>query len=176
MNSMLRRYGIGVALLALDLILLPLQPALALRALTRSAGFFWEVAMVVPTITLLVGLCDVWVPRRVVEAHAGPGSGARGVLLAMVLGTAAAGPLYAAFPVALSLREKGARCANIVIFLGTWAAIKIPMVLLETRFLGFRFAMIRLVLTVPGVLGVGFLAERILRSYQGNPSALARNF
>jgi uncharacterized membrane protein YraQ (UPF0718 family) len=124
--------------------------------------FFWEVALVVPTITVLIGLFDVWVPRNLVAAHAGPDSGARGVLLAMLLGTAAAGPIYAAFPIALSLRHKGARCANVVIFLGTWAAIKIPMILMETSFLGFRFALCRLALTVPGVLGVGFLTERIL--------------
>ena len=37
---------------------------------------------------------------------------------ANTLGTAAAGPIYAAFPLGLSLREKGARTANLVIFLG----------------------------------------------------------
>jgi len=166
MTTWFKRCGVALAILALDLGLLPFRRPLAAAALTRSAGFFWEVALVLPTITVLIGLFEVWVPRRLVEAHVGPGSGAHGVLLAMLLGTAAAGPLYAAFPVALSLRGKGARTANVVIFLGTWAAIKLPMVLLETSFLGFRFAMLRLALTVPGVLGVGFLTERLLAADQ----------
>ena len=82
--------------------------------------------------------------------------------LAILLGTAAAGPLYAAFPVAVSLQKKGARLANIVIFLGTWASIKIPMILLESSFIGLRFSLLRLALTVPGVIAMGVVMERAL--------------
>jgi len=162
MNVWLKRYGFAALLLGIDLFLFSCRPLLAISALTHSAQFLWEIALIVPTVTVLMGLFDIWVPRALVEAHAGPSSGFRGVLLAMLLGTAAAGPIYAAFPVALSLRQKGARYANVVIFLGTWASIKIPMVLVETRFLGLRFAMLRLALTVPGVLAAGFIAERLL--------------
>ncbi|MGD0843778.1 MAG: hypothetical protein ABSA06_05330 [Geobacteraceae bacterium] len=52
--------------------------------------------------------------------------------------------------------------ANIAIFLGTWATIKIPMIMMESSFIGIRFALLRLALTIPGVLGVGFLMERIV--------------
>ncbi len=79
-----------------------------------------------------------------------------------MLGTAAAGPLYAAFPVARSLQRKGARLANLVIFLGAWGTIKLPMLILESGFLGFRFALLRLALTLAGVIGLGFVMDQIL--------------
>ena len=162
MRTFLKRYGLACLLLGLDLALLPAHPAWGVGALRNATRFLGEVALVIPSITMLIGLFDVWVPRQVVESHIGPDSGARGVLLSMFLGTAAAGPIYAAFPVGQSLRAKGARWANLVIFLGTWATIKIPMILMESTFLGWRFAMLRLALTAPGVVGVGFLMERLM--------------
>ena len=111
---------------------------------------------------VLMGLLDVWVPRQMVEAHLGHDAGLRGAGFAILLGTAAAGPLYAAFPIAISLMNKGARVANVVIFLGTWAAIKIPMIIMESSFIGLRFALLRLMFTVPCVLAAGYLIEAIL--------------
>ena len=125
----------------------------------KSAGFMAEVLLILPSVMVLMGLLDAWVPRHLVEAHLGPDAGMRGAGFAVLLGTAAAGPLYAAFPIAVSLRNKGARLANVVIFLGTWAAIKIPMIFMETSFIGLRFALLRLLFTVPCVLAAGYLME-----------------
>ena len=119
------------------------------------------VAGILPPVLVLIALFDAWVPREVVERNLGPGSGLRGIALALLLGTAAAGPLYAAFPVGVSLRGKGARLANLVIFLGAWATIKLPMLLMEGAFIGLRFALIRLGLTLPGIIATGFLMERM---------------
>jgi uncharacterized membrane protein YraQ (UPF0718 family) len=138
------------------------QPDTAYRGVIRSIGLLGEIVTILPPVMLLMGLFDVWVPKAFIERNMGPGAGLRGIWLAMLLGAAAAGPLYAAFPVALTLRTKGARLAFVVIFLGTWAAIKIPMLLMESSFIGPRFALLRLMLTVPGVIGVGFLMERLV--------------
>lgn len=135
---------------------------LAGRAAANTWAFALSILKVLPMILILMGLVDAWVPKSAVEQHMGPGSGPRGVALAILLGTAAAGPLYAAFPVAKAMQEKGARWANVTIFLGTWAAIKIPMVALEAHFVGVSFALVRLGLTVPGVILLGFLLERLL--------------
>ena len=166
MSASLAPYRLFLLLAAADLLLWPLAPALARGAATTTWGFLVEVATVLPPILVLLGLLDVWVPRRLVEAQLGPGSGWRGLGLAMLLGTAAAGPLYAAFPVAVSLQRKGARLATVVVFLGTWAAIKTPMVMMESSFVGLRFALLRLALTVPAVLAIGWLMERLLPGHQ----------
>ncbi len=146
------------------------DPGLAGRVAANTWDFLWSILKVLPMILILMGLFDAWVPRSAVERHIGPGSGARGVALSILLGTAAAGPLYAAFPVAKALQEKGARWANVTIFLGTWAAVKIPMVALEAHFVGVSFAMVRLVLTVPGIIVLGFLLERLLGVGEGPSS------
>ena len=43
--------------------------------------------------------------------YTGPGSGIKGALISFILGSAAAGPLYAAFPVAAMMLKKAARCS-----------------------------------------------------------------
>jgi Predicted permeases len=160
-SALLRKYRMAAGVLVLNLLLWAASPALAQASARNTVGFLAEVLGIVPSVMLLMGLLEVWVPRALIEAHLGPGSGPRGAALAMLLGTAAAGPLYAAFPMALSLRNKGARTANIAIFLGAWATIKIPMLLMESSFIGLRFALLRLAFTAPGILLVGWLMERL---------------
>jgi uncharacterized membrane protein YraQ (UPF0718 family) len=158
-NGSLERYRLLAAVLAADLALAAIRWPLAWAAARNTAGFLLDVLAVVPAVMILVALIDAWLPRATVEAHLGDASGLRGLLLAIVLGTAAAGPLYAAFPVGSALKAKGARTASIATFLGAWGTIKVPMVLLESSYLGLRFALLRLALTLPGVLAVGLLTE-----------------
>jgi uncharacterized membrane protein YraQ (UPF0718 family) len=160
--SGLAEYRLVLALLSVNAALALWQPALAADSAATSGRFLVEVLLVLPPVMVLMGLLDVWVPRALVESHLGPGSGPLGTGLAMLLGTAAAGPLYAAFPVAVSLQRKGARLANVVVFLGTWATIKTPMIMMEASFVGLRFALLRLALTVPCILATGWLMERLL--------------
>lgn len=162
MMNYINKYRLFAAILAIDLALTLFSAKLAHLAASKSLNFLFEVLIIVPPVMVFMGLIDVWVPRKLVEDNLGPGSGIRGSALALLLGSAAAGPLYAAFPVALSLRKKGARLSNIAIFLGTWATIKIPMFLMESSFINVRFALMRLAFTIPGVLGVGFLMERMV--------------
>ncbi|MGE4506956.1 MAG: permease, partial [Desulfovibrionaceae bacterium] len=134
----------------------------AVQAGRNAAGFLWEVLGILPAVMVIVGLIDVWLPRRAVERNIGPGAGLRGSLLALMLGVAAAGPIYAAFPLAVSLQAKGARTAHVVTLLGAWATIKVPMLLMEASFVGLRFALLRLALTLPCVLAMGWIMERAL--------------
>lgn len=161
--SPLAAYRFALALLAVNAALAPWWPGLAAASLSISGRFLLEVLTVLPPVMVLMGLLDAWLPRALVEARLGPGSGALGTGLAMLLGTAAAGPLYAAFPIAVSLQRKGARIANVVVFLGTWATLKTPMMMMEASFVGLRFALLRLALTAPCVIASGWLMERLLR-------------
>ena len=76
--------------------------------------------------------------------HLGEGSGLKGILLSFLLGSAASGPLYGAFPVAAVLMKKGAKFSNILVFIGAWSTTKIPMFLFEVASLGSAFAVTRL--------------------------------
>lgn len=150
---------IAAGILLIHLALWVPFPALAAHSLKQWFAGIAEVLAIVPSVLILIGLFDAWVPKEVVERGLGPASGLRGILFALVLGTGAAGPLYAAFPIGISLREKGARTANLVIFLGAWATIKIPMLMMESAFLGTRFAVLRLAMTLPGIVACGFAME-----------------
>ena len=83
--------------------------------------------------------------------------------MAIFAGTAGMGPLYVAFPVGVSLLDKGASLFNVSIFLCAWAAIKIPMILFEVKFLGAEFAMLRLALTLPSIMLISFLLNITLK-------------
>jgi uncharacterized membrane protein YraQ (UPF0718 family) len=153
---------IALAGLALHLVLWLPFPALAQHSLRNWLVGIGQVLVIVPSVLILLGLFNVWVPKEQVARNLGRGSGAKGVLLALLLGTGAAGPIYAAFPIGVTLLEKGARVANLVIFLGAWATIKLPMLLMESAYLGTRFALLRLALTLPGLIACGFLMEALL--------------
>jgi uncharacterized membrane protein YraQ (UPF0718 family) len=128
--------------------------------LRNSLGFTIEILWILPPILLLFGLFETWMPGDAIDNYLGVKSGAKGMLAALLLGSAAAGPLFTAFPLAVSMHNKGGRTANIVIFLGSWATIKLPMLIMESRFLGLRFSILRLVLTVPLIVLTGLVMEK----------------
>lgn len=127
-------------------------PDLAPKAASTLLGQGRTMLLVVPPIFLLLGLLDVWVPRETMMRFMGPGSGLKGPLIAFALGSAAAGPLYGAFPVAAVLMKKGTSFTNILIFIGAWSTTKIPMLVFESQALGYRFALSRLIVDVVGIV------------------------
>ncbi len=144
-----------------------LNPATALKIVSTSRNYLLEMLSILPPILILLGLFEVWVPKNVIERIMGRGSGLKGILASLVFGTAGMGPLYAGFPIGLSLLKKGASLFNVGIFLCVWASIKIPMILFEITFLGAGFAGLRLVLTIPSILAISWILSMILgRSYQ----------
>jgi uncharacterized membrane protein YraQ (UPF0718 family) len=113
-----------------------------------------------PGVMVLMGLFTVWVSKDTIIKYLGHTSGVKGVLLALFLGMIPTGPLYVAFPLAAALLKKGARVANIMIFLSAWACIKLPQELVEMRFMGFYFMILRLVMTIILVVLMGFIIEK----------------
>ncbi|MGQ9824154.1 MAG: permease [Desulfotomaculales bacterium] len=171
-TNTLRKYALFMLVAAVDIFLGWHYPAKGVVAIKSSLDYLGEMLLFLPPIFVLVGLLDVWVPRQIVERNVGPESGARGVALSILVATAAAGPLYVGFPVAAALLKKGCRLANAVIFLGTWATIKIPMLMMEIKFMGLPFSLLRLALTLPAVIGTGYFLEMLLRSKEpGQPGS-----
>jgi uncharacterized membrane protein YraQ (UPF0718 family) len=111
---------------------------------------------------VLVGLFEVWVPREFVERHVGRHAGATAIPWMVLLATVQAGPLYAAFPVAVSLWRKGCAPRNVFVYLGAFSVIKIPMLTFEVTFLGWSFSLARTLITLPVFIIIGFVMERLL--------------
>ena len=140
MIALIKRYKIFLLFLFAYLALLILAPGKGLKAIAITKDNTLEMLSFLPPIFVLLGLMDVWVNRETMMKYMGDNSGVRGSILAFILGSAAAGPLYAAFPVAGILIKKGARMLNVFIFIGAWSTTRIPLIVFETATLGFRFA------------------------------------
>ncbi|MEN6463398.1 MAG: permease [Syntrophomonas sp.] len=162
--NFLKRYWQVWVVLAAFAILGVIEPAIAGKAVNISIFSIKEMLVVIPPIFILLGLLDVWVPRETMIRFMGDNSGIKGILLAFFLGSAAAGPLYGAFPIAAVLMKKGAGFRNVMVFIGAWSTTKIPMLLFEISALGAKFAITRLLVDIIGIL---IIAQILIKAIQG---------
>ncbi len=127
---------------------------------------FWEFSrtmlLMLPGIFLLVGLFEVWVKRETVERHLGESSGVRGYIWAIFLAGTTFGPLYVALPLACTLSQKGAKLSVLLTYISASAVCRIPMTGFEASFLGIKFTLIRLFVSLPLVVGTSMLLGKYL--------------
>lgn len=105
-----------------------------------------------PCAFILIGLFEVWVKKESVEKHLGKDSGAIGYIWVILLAGTTIGGLYVAFPVAYSLFKKGAKLSVIFTYIGASAICRIPMTIFESSFMGIKFSLIRLIVSIPLVI------------------------
>jgi uncharacterized membrane protein YraQ (UPF0718 family) len=154
LTNVLKRYRAALFALIALIVFMAAFPDLAPKAGASLLDQIKTMLFVIPPIFLLLGLLDVWVPRETMMKFMGPNSGIKGPILGFLLGSAAAGPLYGAFPVAAVLMKKGASFTNLLIFIGAWSTTKIPMLLFEMKALGYRFALARLAIDIVGIAAI----------------------
>ena len=128
---------------------------LASKSILNIKDSFLQMLSVLPPIMVMLGLMDVWVSRESLMKYMGNNSGLLGIFLAMLIGSIAAGPMYAAFPFTAVLIKKGAKFSNIIIFMNAWCVTKISS-------LGYKFTFVRLLIDIPGVIIMGILVEKFL--------------
>lgn len=162
MKKVLKRYRFSIIAAAAIGILTLVNHQIGIKALSISADAFIEMLLVIPPVFILLGLLDVWVPRETMIKFMGEGSGVKGIILAILLGSAAAGPLYGAFPVAAVFMKKGVKFSNILIFVGAWSTTKIPMLLFEIAALGPKFALTRLIVDIPGIIIIAYVLQKLI--------------
>jgi len=120
-------------------------------------GFSVDMLMILPGAFILIGLFEVWVGRETVERHLGQQSGIRGYLWAVLLAGTIVGGLYVALPVAYSLFRKGAKLSVVFTYIGASAICRIPMTVFEASFLGIKFTVVRLLVSLPLVVVTSIL-------------------
>ncbi len=126
------------------------------------ASFALELIKLLPFIFILIGLFDVWVKKEFVEKHLGKNSNYLSYLWAILLAGPIAGGLIAAFPIAYSLFQKGAKMSVIFTFISAAAVCRIPMTLFEASFLGIKFTLVRLLVSIPLVIFSSILVGNFL--------------
>ena len=165
MKELIKRFRLPI-LIALVFIALGIWlPDVAKRSSLVTLDYLKEIVLIMPPVFILMGLLEVWIPKDKIQKWLGSGSGIKGAALSFALGTLPTGPLYVAFPMAGSLLKKGARVSNMVIFMGSWGALKIPQLIVEVKFLGLPFTALRFILTLLALILMGMLIEFLLLNH-----------
>lgn len=101
------------------------------QTINTSTSSILQMLSVLPPVMILLGLMDVWIPREQLIKYMGNKSGIIGIILSILIGSIAAGPMYASFPFTAVLIKKGAKFSNIIIFMNAWCLTKVSTLLFE---------------------------------------------
>ena len=80
--------------LLITIIITYFNKEIGLKSFGIAFSSFRQMISVVPPIMLMLGLMDVWVPRETMMKYMGNKSGLKGIILAILMGSLAAGPMY----------------------------------------------------------------------------------
>lgn len=155
--NILKRYRLFIVSLIILLIITIFKRDLGFSISGIAWSSFKQMIAVLPPIMILLGLIDVWVPRESMMRYMGDNSGILGIGLAILIGSIAAGPMYAAFPFTTVLLKKGVKFSNVMIFMNAWCVTKISTVMFEIAALGYKFTIVRLLVDLPGIIVMGYL-------------------
>lgn len=162
MKNLIKRYRFFIGVVVILGIITFLNKDFGFKAFNIAGSSFKEMILVIPPVFMLLGLLDVWVPRETMIKYMGEESGIKGIILSIIIGSAAAGPLYGAFPVSAVFMKKGVKFTNILIFVGAWSTTKIPMFIFEISALGKYFAITRLLVDIPGIIIIAYLLSAFI--------------
>lgn len=168
LKNFLKQYLFFIITLVLLGILFIFKFDAGLKATDVIIYSFKEILLVLPPIFILIGLLDVWIPKETMIKHLGEESGFKGIILSFLLGIFAAGPLYAAFPIAAVFMKKHVKFSNIIIFIGAWSTTKIPMLLFEISALGFKFALLRLTINILVIIIIAYILGILIKKDEIN--------
>ncbi|MGO2118047.1 MAG: permease [Fusobacterium sp.] len=158
--KIIKIYKVFIVLVLINIILGIFFPKIGKDSVLITKGNVLEMLKVIPPVFVLLGLLDVWVKKEVMIKYMGEKSGIKGLILAFLVGSSAAGPLYIAFPIAGLLLRKKASFFNVFIFIGAWSTTKIPMLLFEITNLGGKYALIRLCFSVVSIIIIAFVLNK----------------
>jgi uncharacterized membrane protein YraQ (UPF0718 family) len=161
-KSMIKRYRVCLFLFIINMFLLFFLPDIGKKAFYITKDNLIEMLSIIPPIFILLGLLDVWVERETMMKYMGEHSGIEGGVIAFIMGSAAAGPLYVAFPIAGVLLKKGVKLTNVFIFVGAWSTTKIPMILFEATNLGWDYMLLRLICNIIGIIIIAIILEKMI--------------
>lgn len=161
-NAIKKNKTLTLALL-IYLLVAVMMPDKIGKVLENSVYYFKELFEVIPLILLLTAMIDAWIPQDLIGEKMGSGAGIKGYALSLFIGSVSAGPIYAAFPVTKMLYNKGAGIANITVILSAWAVIKLPMLINETKFLGFNYMITRWIITIIAIMIMGAIVGKCVK-------------
>ena len=138
------------------------SPELAGRGLTSTGVLILEIAPRMIAAFILAGLIQAVVPQDVIVGWMGHGSGLKGILIGMSLGTVTPGGPMTHFPIVASLFKVGVGVGPLVSYLTAWSLFGLQRVIMwEIPFLGAKVVAVRVAVSFFFPLLAGWLCELI---------------
>lgn len=134
----------------------------ARKALASTANSAKNVAVTLLSVFGLIGLLTVFVPPSLIERYLGAEGGLGSLLVGDLLGSIAAGPPVAAYPMAASLLDAGAWAPAVAAFIVSWTLVGFISIPFEARVFGMRFAIWRNVISFVFAMVIGVLMGWVL--------------
>lgn len=163
-----KRYLFFFIMIVITISIFLIDKNIGFKTLASAKSSFLQMLGVLPPIMLMLGLMDVWIPREILMRYMGDNSGFLGILLSILIGSLAAGPMYAAFPFTAVLMKKGVKFSNIIIFMNAWCVTKISTLLFEFSSLGVKFTLVRLAINIPGIIIMGLIIQYLMNKQDLN--------
>jgi uncharacterized membrane protein YraQ (UPF0718 family) len=160
-NTYLRLTLILTIFILIVIIYFPTEAGLILK--TVKYDTVQTMIRFLPAFFVLFGLIEVLLPKETVINHLGKCSGLKGNITAFLLGAIIPGPIYLAFPIATMMLHKGTSTFNTTLFISAWASFNLTEEIFELQFLGWKFLLLRFIITVPILIGVSYLMERLAK-------------
>ena len=132
-------------------------------ALRCSGKIFLNIVFPLCVVFILMLLLNLFTKPAHIAEFFDKGSTIRGVILTMMAGTLAMGPIYAWYPLLKELREKGLRNSLIGIFLGN-RAVKPVLLPVMISYFGLTYTLILTFLTILGALVIGYTVGALVKA------------
>ena len=138
------------------------SPESAGRGLTATGVLILEIIPRMVAAFTLAGLIQAVVPQDVIVSWMGHGSGLKGILIGMSLGTVTPGGPMTHFPIVASLFKVGVGVGPLVSYLTAWSLFGLQRVIMwEIPFLGAKVVAVRVAVSFFFPLLAGWLCEII---------------
>jgi len=157
-------WRLTLAVAVLYVVAATLAPARALEAAKAGGLTFIGVAPIIVAVFSAMGLVQVFVDKQKLARYLGERAGLGALLAAAAVGTILMGPVFVVFPLLKTMREHGTSWAVITTTLTAWA-VKLPMVPLEAGFLGWKFSIARMALTLIAAVIMGLVVDRLMQGH-----------
>jgi len=142
------------------------SPEAAGKGLGAAGALILEITPRMLAAFTIAGLIQAVVPQDVIVRWMGHGSGARGLLIGMTLGSVTPGGPMTHFPVVASLFKVGVGIGPLVAYLTAWSLFGLQRIIMwEIPFLGPKVVAIRVAVSLFFPLLAGWLCELVWEKF-----------
>jgi len=135
------------------------KPVLATTSLKFGGTNFLKALPLIISAFALSGILQVLVPMDLFSRWLGPQKGINAVVVGSLLGGITPGPIYVVFPLALGLLKGGASVGAVIAYLVAWQTWPLRRLPIEISLIGWKLALIELIIVVPLSIIAGLLAN-----------------